>query len=162
VVLADAESVQAADRAGVGQRLTLRVGGKSDGLHGTPLEALFQVVHLCAGKWDEPQPRHGGWTSFDQGRTALVKADSGLSVLLTTRRMAPFSLRQLTSCGVEAAKYRFLVAKGVHAQVAAYQEVCKHFVRVDTPGVTSADMRRLEYRQRRRPLYPFELDASWK
>jgi len=44
----------------------------------------------------------------------------------------------------------------VHAPVAAYGEVCRSFVRVDTPGVTSANLARLDYRHRRRPLHPFE------
>jgi microcystin degradation protein MlrC len=48
------------------------------------------------------------------------------------------------------------VAKGVHAPVAAYAEVCRDFLRVNTPGVTTADLSRLEYRHRRRPLHPFE------
>jgi hypothetical protein len=29
-------------------------------------------------------------------------------------------------------------------------------LRVNTPGVTTADLTRLEYRHRRRPLFPFE------
>jgi microcystin degradation protein MlrC len=31
---------------------------------------------------------------------------------------------------------------------------------VDTPGVTAADLSRFRYDRRRRPLYPFELDAT--
>ena len=49
-----------------------------------------------------------------------------------------------------------LVAKGVHAPVAAYAEVCRGFIRVNTPGVTTADLSRLQYHHRRRPLHPFE------
>jgi microcystin degradation protein MlrC len=45
--------------------------------------------------------------------------------------------------------------------VAAYAPVCKHLLRVDTPGVTCADMTRLEFHQRRRPLFPFEADTKW-
>jgi microcystin degradation protein MlrC len=41
------------------------------------------------------------------------------------------------------------VAKGVHAPVAAYGEVCREFIRVNTPGVTTADLSRLAYRHRR-------------
>ena len=52
--------------------------------------------------------------------------------------------------------FRVLVAKGVHAPVAAYREVCKTFIRVNTPGVTCADMTRQIYHHRRRPLFPFE------
>ena len=36
-----------------------------------------------------------------------------------------------------------------------------HVIAVDTPGVTSADLRRFSYRHRRRPLHPFEAAASF-
>ena len=79
--------------------------------------------------------------------------------MVTTRRMAPFSLEQIRHAGLDPAAFRVLVAKGVHAPVAAYGEVCRTFLRVDTPGVTTADMTRLKYLHRRRPLHPFP-DAS--
>jgi microcystin degradation protein MlrC len=49
----------------------------------------------------------------------------------------------------------------VHAPVPAYAPVSKHLIRVDTPGVTSADLSQLEYRHRRRPMFPFERYAKW-
>jgi microcystin degradation protein MlrC len=70
--------------------------------------------------------------------------------------MVPFSLGQLRHAGLDPAAFRLLVAKGVHAPVAAYAEACRTFLRVDTPGVTSADLARLAYHHRRRPLHPFE------
>ena len=85
-----------------------------------------------------------------------MTASSGLTCLLTSRRMPPFSLRQLTSCGIDPAAYQVLTAKGVNAPIAAYREVCQHFLRVDTPGSTSANLERLAYHHRRRPMFPFE------
>ncbi len=72
------------------------------------------------------------------------------------RTTPPFSLQQLIGCGLDPASFKILVAKGVHAPVAAYREVCKTFVRVNTPGVTTADVSRLNYRHRRKPMFPFE------
>jgi microcystin degradation protein MlrC len=76
--------------------------------------------------------------------------------------MPPFSLRQLTSCHVNPASFHVLVAKGVHAPVAAYQPVCQRLIRVNTPGCTTADMVSLKYHHRRRPMYPFEKDTVWQ
>jgi microcystin degradation protein MlrC len=81
--------------------------------------------------------------------------------MLTSRRMTPFSLRQLTSCDLDPASFQILVAKGVNAPLAAYQEVCRHFIRVNTPGVTCADVKQLEYHHRRRPMFPFDPDTDW-
>ena len=82
--------------------------------------------------------------------------------MMTSKRMPPFSLRQLTTFGIDPAKFQVLVAKGVHAPVAAYAPVCKHLIRVNTPGVTTADMTQLEYHHRRRPMFPFEPDTQWE
>ena len=53
VVLFDPESVRAADAAGVGARLSLRMGGKADDRHGPPLEAEATVIGLSDGRFEE-------------------------------------------------------------------------------------------------------------
>ena len=161
VCLSDPEAVAQAQAAGVGAVVHLRVGGKTDDRHGPPFEAEFRVRGLYDGKFSETEPRHGGFLHFDQGPTALVETAHGLTIMLTSRRMVPFSIKQLTSCNLDPTRFRILVAKGVHAPVAAYAPVSKHLIRVDTPGVTTADMSRLDYRHRRRPMFPLEREAQW-
>ncbi|MDZ4689461.1 MAG: M81 family metallopeptidase [Planctomycetaceae bacterium] len=161
VVLFDPLSVQQAEAVGVGQRVTLSVGGKTDDRHGAPLRAEFIVRHTSGGVFEETEVRHGGIARFDQGRTAIVESDTGLTVMLTSRRTPPFSLRQITAFGLDPRDYRVIVAKGVNAPLAAYQPVCPSFVRVNTPGVTTADMTQLTFHHRRRPMWPFERETSW-
>src|SRR6185436_15438733 len=160
--LCDAEAVQAATAAGVGGQVSLRIGGKADNLHGPPLACEASVLGLYDGKFTEPHPRHGGFTHMDQGPTAVIRTEAGPTLMLTSRRMPPFSLRQLTTFGVDPAEFHLLVAKGVNAPVGAYKEVCKHFIRVNTPGSTTADLALLAYPHRRRPMFPFEPDAKWR
>jgi microcystin degradation protein MlrC len=74
--------------------------------------------------------------------------------------MVPFSLQQLLSCGLDPKSFRVLVAKGVHAPLAAYREVCDRFIRVNTPGSTCADLHQMDYHYRRKPLFPFEIFPS--
>ena len=75
--------------------------------------------------------------------------------------MAPYSLEQLRSCGLDPGSFRVLVAKGVNAPIAAYEEVCSRFIRVDTPGVTASNLNHFAYHRRRRPMFPFERDFEW-
>jgi microcystin degradation protein MlrC len=159
VCLCDAEAVSQAQAMGEWGSGRFSMGGKTDDRHGRPLECEATVVGLYDGKFEEPQPRHGGFTSIDQGPTAVVRTDHGLTIMLTSRRTPPFSLRQLTEHGIVPEEFQLLVAKGVNAPVAAYKEVCKHFVRVNTPGCTTADIERLDYRRRRRPMFPWEREG---
>jgi microcystin degradation protein MlrC len=156
VCLYDPGSVEQVLAAGRGARLTLRMGGKTDAHHGPPLEAQVTIESLHDGKFHESQVRHSGQSHYDMGTTAIVRTDAGQTLMLTSRRMAPFSLAQLTSCSLDPRSFRALVIKGVHAPVAAYAPVCSELIRVDTPGSTRADMTKLTYHHRRRPLFPFE------
>ena len=158
----DPEAVVTCDRAGPGASLATAVGGKTDGRHGDPLQLTCTVLSLHDGRFQESAPRHGGIACFDQGRTAIVHAaDSALTLMLTSRRMVPFSLRQLTSCGLDPWQFRVIVAKGVHAPLAAYREVATDFIRVNTQGATCADLAQIEYHHRRTPLFPWETASHW-
>jgi microcystin degradation protein MlrC len=161
IVICDPQAVRAAAMAQIGERVRAAVGGYCGPLSGTPVNREFVVVSLSEGRSIESRPTHGGFTAFDHGRTVVMRTAEGLTIVATERRMAPFSLSQLRACGIEPAHYRVLVAKGVHAPIAAYREVCRSFIRVDTPGVTAADMTRLQFRRRRRPMFPFEADCEW-
>ncbi len=156
VCIFDPESQERARDAGVGNSVVLDIGGKTDELHGASLNAEVRVRSLHAGKFRESEVRHGGRTSFDMGPTAIVETDTGIAISLTSRRAVPVSLGLMTSCDLDPAAFQVVVAKGVHAPVAAYEPVCTALIRVDTPGATAADMRGFEYEFRREPMYPFE------
>jgi microcystin degradation protein MlrC len=162
VCICDPEAVAQAQAAGEWGTCQFSVGGKTDKRHGTPLNCEATVVGLFDGRFEESQPRHGGFTHMDQGPTAVIRTDDGLTIMLTSRRLPPFSLRQLTAHGLQPEDFHLLVAKGVSAPIAAYKEVCKHFIRVNTPGCTTADIAQLAYQHRRRPMFPFERDFEWK
>lgn len=148
-------------RVGVGARIHIRAGGKTDLLHGPPLPLDVNVVSLHEGRFRETGVTHGGMTEFDQGGTAIVRTDDGIDLMLTSRRMVPFSLSQLTSHGIDPHRYRILICKGVHAPVAAYGPVCQSMIRVNTMGSTCADLAQLRYTNRRRPMFPWEADVQW-
>ena len=156
VCLFDADSVTKAVTAGIGSELALEMGGKTDDLHGPPLEATVRVRSIHEGKFRESEIRHGGQTQFDMGTTAVVQTETGLTISLTTRRTVPVSLGVMTSVGLDPADFDIIIAKGVQSPVAAYEPVCTELIRVDTPGATTADIRNFEFKNRRRPLYPFE------
>lgn len=155
-VIADPEVVTEAEKIGVGNNGGFQVGAKHDRFHGEPLVLNAKVVFLGDGKFTESNPTHGGFTQFDQGKTAILQTVEGNTIMVTSRRMVPFSLNQLLSFGIDPKQYKVLVVKGVHAPLAAYKRVCESIVRVDTPGVTSASLKRLPYQNRRIPMFPFE------
>lgn len=156
VSLYDPAAAAEAIEAGIGSTLTLIMGGKVDEEHGPSLAAEVTVQHICDGNFTDTRPRHGGRTEYIMGSTALVTTGHGLALQLTSLRIAPMSLEQVRASGLDPAKFKIFVAKGVIAPVAAYREVCDTFIRVNTAGSTSADMTQFTYKHRRRPLFPLE------
>ena len=151
VVLHDPESVEACLQAGMGQTVSLQVGGKSVEMHGRPVPITGTVRTLNDGFFIEREVRHGGKYRNNQGLTALVETTKWHSVILTSERMAPMSLEQVRSVGVRPEWKRILIAKGAIAPRAAYEPVSKQVIEVDTPGVSAADPRRFTYQHRCRP-----------
>ena len=109
------------------------------------------------GKFDEHKPRHGGQIHFDMGNIAIVETNNQDIVMLTSLRIAPYSLQQLKAFNIDPTSFNAIIAKGVNAPIAAYAEVCKNFIQMNTPGVTQADVTKLKYKKRRSPLFPFEV-----
>jgi microcystin degradation protein MlrC len=68
------------------------------------------------------------------------------TLVLTSRLVGNTSIQQTYSLGIRPERFQVVAAE---------------IVLVDTPGVTTANLRRFECRRRRRPLYPFEPDAAY-
>ena len=161
VVLCDPESVTRCLKAGPGKRVELKVGAKTDQRHDAPISLLGTVRTLHDGRYVETQVRHGGWSNYDQGITAVVETGEQHTIVLTSRRMAPMSLEQLLSLGIHPERKQLLIVKGVVAPRAAYEPIASQVIVTGTPGVTCDDPRQFGYRRRRIPLYPLELDAQF-
>jgi microcystin degradation protein MlrC len=161
VILYDPESVQACVRAGVGATVTLRVGGKTDTLHGRPIAIQGKVRILSDGKYTEDEVRHGGRRSYDMGTAAVVETEQAHTIILTSMREIPVSLGQVLSVGVRPHRKKIIVAKGVVSPRPAYEPIAAEVVLVNTPGSTTADLSKFDYKRRRKPLFPFETDVAY-
>ena len=159
--LYDPESVDACVVAGVGEGVTLAVGAKTDDLHGRPVRVTGTVRAIVDGLWEDPGVTHGGFRYFDAGRSVRLDTTDGHTLLLTSRRVGNKSRHQMYSAGIHPETYRIVVAKGVVSPRPAYQPIAGEIILVNTPGVTTADLSTFAYSRRRRPLYPFEADATY-
>lgn len=119
-------------------------------------ETSVTLQQVLDGIFTEDTPKHGGFVNYDMGPTVIVTTATGNTVMLTTKRTPPYSLRQMTSFGLDPIDFDVIVAKGVNAPIAAYAPVCPAVIQVDTPGVTQADMTLFTYKNRRKPMFPFE------
>ncbi len=155
VVLCDPESVETCVHTGVGNEVSLNVGGKTDNLHGEPVSIQGIVRLLHDGHFIETQPRHGGQKYHNQGLTAVIQVNDSL-IVLTSKRQTPFSLQQLLSLGINPIEMQMIVVKAAIAYRAAYEPIAGKIIEVDTPGLTAVNPLHFSYQNVRRPLFPLD------
>ncbi|MCH8186499.1 MAG: MlrC C-terminal domain-containing protein, partial [Chloroflexi bacterium] len=144
-----------------GSEITLAVGGKTDGMHGSPVEVTGRVRLISDGKFEDPEPTHGGFRYYDGGTTVVLETSDDHTLVLTSLRIGNTSRQQMYSLGIRPEDKRVVVAKGVVSPRPAYAPIASEVILVNTPGVTTSDLSFFDYRRRRRPLYPFEADATY-
>ncbi len=159
IVVADPEAVRAAETAGVGNRFIASVGGKTDSQHGSTLEIDVFVRNIYDGEYVHKGSYMTGYVT-QMGKTAVVEAGN-VQIVLTSLRTMPFDAEQLRCVGIEPAQQDIIVVKSAIAWKAAYGEIARDVVAVDSAGACPARTGRLSYRARNHPLYPLDSDVTY-
>ncbi len=154
IVIRDVEAVNEAFRLGVGASFTGQIGGKSDRLHGKPVEVSGKIRLLFDGKYRHLGAYMTGHMA-DMGQTAVVESGN-LTIVLTEKRVAPWDIGHIKYAGIVAEQYKIIVAKSAIAWQTAFGSIAKKTIYVDSPGCCSANLHHFEYKHLNRPLYPFD------
>jgi microcystin degradation protein MlrC len=148
-IIHDPDAVGMCVAAGEGATVTVEVGRPALELQGT-------VGLITDGHYEDPNPTHGGFRFFDTGPTCVLHLDNEDVVILTTKLVLPISVQQFVASGIDPASRRMIVAKGVVSPRPAFAGIAGGMVLVDSPGVTTSNLEQLPYKNRRRPMFPFE------
>jgi microcystin degradation protein MlrC len=159
VVIADPESVQALAWAAPGGTRSLRLGGRGSRLDAGPVEAEATFVSRSDGRFvlEDKQSHMASMNgvNIDMGPSAVVRV-GGTTILLTSRKTAPFDLGQLRSQGLEPKDFAVIGVKAAVAHRRAYDRVSRTSHFVDTPGPCSSNLASFPFRQLRRPVFPLD------
>jgi microcystin degradation protein MlrC len=153
-VIVDPEAVRAAQEAGVGRTATLVVGGKTDRRHGDPLTLTGKVVWVGQKEYVNRGPMMTG-TTVKMGLTAVFVVNT-VEIILTENHFQPFDPEALRCLNIEPRKRLLIGLKSAVHFRAAFQDLAEKIFEVDTPGITSPDLRRYSYKRVRRPIYPLD------
>ena len=156
----DPVSVEEAINKGVGGRVNLNVGAKTDKLHGKPIEINGYVRAITDGKFEEPKPIHGGWRFFDYGPSVAIETDQGYTLVIHTERgLGNMSRQMYYFMGIFPEQYKLIICKGTVSPRAAYEPIAEYIIMANSPGVTTADMPTFDF-SNIKSLYPFEKDIE--
>lgn len=155
-VIWDPKAVAIAVEAGVGEKVSLVLGGKTDEMHGEPLDVTGIVKRISDGKFTNLGPMSTGAES-DMGKTVVLDI-GGNEVIVTSKRKQPTDLGLYKSQGINLDDKRFVVVKSSVHYRAAHEPVAKEIIELDTPGLTSPRLASFEFKNIRRPIFPLDIE----
>lgn len=149
----DPKAVAAAIAAGVGKQVTMTVGAKVDRFHGEPVTITGRVRMIQDGVFTASTKFNFG--TYHRGPSVVVDCE-GTEVILNSRVCLPFEPNHFRSLGIEPTQRKILVCKAELQHRAGMADVGRTFIDVDAPGLATQDLRRLPFKEIRRPVYPLD------
>lgn len=151
----DPIAVDFAFEAGVGNRLKMRIGGKTGPFAGQPVDAEVTIVSLAS---DLRQEDPAGDLTFDLGRAALLRVDDTYVVINSIRQQV-FDPVCFSALGVDLAKMRVVVVKSTQHFHEFFAPIAAGIFYCETPGSLTLDFDPGQYARLRRPVWPLDVDA---
>ncbi|MDG2102012.1 MAG: M81 family metallopeptidase [Dehalococcoidia bacterium] len=159
--LYDPESVNKCLTQNIGDSINLKVGGKSDYLHGNPIEVTAEICNITDGKYSDDGATHAGFKFFNDGTSVVLKTNDGNTILLTSNRGGNTSINQMYYNKIKPESFKIIIAKGVVSPRPAYQPIASEILLVNSPGVTTSDLNFFEYKNIRKNMYPFDKNSIY-
>jgi microcystin degradation protein MlrC len=156
----DPQAVAEMIKAGVGAKVTVKVGGKMDmpaiDVKGEPLELTGVVRAITDGEYTITGPQFQGMRCY-MGRTVVL--DTGTAeIVVTEKNQEPWDRGVFTSVGIAPEQKRFLLLKSRMYFRPVFLPIAKGMVFCDSVGVGTSDWTQFEFKNLRRPIYPLDSD----
>ena len=168
----DREAVDAVHKAGVGSTLDLKVGGKTDNLHGEPVSIRAYVRILCDGRYTITSPNQYG-LKVKLGRSACLvigppgssdndlREGQGMELVVAEERFQVYDPEPFRIHGIDISQKKIIALKSsVHFR-AAWEPISKGIVTAAGRGLTNPDITSFPFRELRRPLYSFDREIKF-
>jgi microcystin degradation protein MlrC len=141
--------------AGVGGTIKTEVGGRFDRRNSRPVRIVARVRLISDGRWTAQAAGYNTGVETCMGRSVVL--DIGQVRLLVAERSAMTVDPELyRSHGIEPGRMKIVAVKSPNGFRAPYQAIARKIYLVDTPGVSTPNLRALNYKHVPRPIYPLD------
>jgi microcystin degradation protein MlrC len=147
----DPLAVSIAQKAGVGARLRLRLGGKVSRASGEPLDAEVTV----SGVADSLRTPGVGGYDVTYGRSVWLRAET-VDIVVTSEREQAMVPDMFTRLGIVLADKQIVVLKSAQHFVAGFHGVAPRILYASSPGTLDPDFARLPYVAADLTLWPLK------
>ena len=158
----DPDAVQEIIAAGIGQQVTVDLGGKNDlptvAHTAAPLSVTGRVKLISDGRFTNQGPMNRGLRG-DMGPTVVL--DTGKAeIVVISYHVEPNDLACFLSLGIDPRQKRYVMLKSRVHWRAGLGSLAKTVVECAGVGVCTSDYDSLVFKNVRRPIYPLDPDAS--
>lgn len=156
----DPEVAQLAAKAGIGGKISCKLGGKMDNLHGEPIELKDAYVRcLSDGVYVNQSPKGGGNT-VRLGMSACL-AVGNVDVVVSSERVQATDDGVFRMVGISKDLYQIVAVKSSQHFKAWWENRCRGMVPCETPGIQCADLTVFDFKNADPNYYPLK-DAIWE
>lgn len=156
----DPEVVAQLSRHGIGDTVTVSLGGKTDPrFGGGPLQLTGTLRLLSDGNYIGDGPMLGGLKgSF--GPTAVFRV-GGIDILIISNVTQILDLAQFRAFGIEPTTRRVVALKSMQHFRAAFEPIAGKVIVCDSGALCTPDLTKLPYVRVRRPIFPLDRETTW-
>ncbi|MFT4712144.1 MAG: microcystin degradation protein MlrC [Candidatus Azotimanducaceae bacterium] len=154
----DPEAVQQMIDAGIGNEVTVSLGGKMhlDALEqqSKPLTVTGKVKIISDGRYTVTGPMGTG-SKMNMGHTVLLDTGNVL-IAVISRHIEPYDLGCFSSLGIDPLAKKYLMLKSRIHYRATFMPIAKKIIECAGIGVCTSDYNQLTFKNVRRPIYPLD------
>lgn len=159
--IVDADVASQAHEAGVGKTIRVSLGGKTDDLHGEPLDLTVRVKSLHDGRITLQAMFKGA--PLNLGPIArLQPLNTDLEIIVASRRSQTFDPEPFLALGIDVNRHRYVALKSSNHFRAGFQDLASAIVTADPPGLTTHHIEVFPRQRTSRPLWPLDERASFE
>jgi microcystin degradation protein MlrC len=146
--IVDREALEKCEETGMGNRVSLNLGGKVDHVFGKPIQISGKILFLSSDSL----------MKTDRG-AAIVETEGIQTVILKSRRSFT-QIRDFREVGVNPLDFKIVVVK-LGYLFPELRDLKQVHLMAMTSGFCSLDIPSLPYKHVHRPIYPLDRDMVW-
>ena len=154
--IVDPEVAVHAHQAGVGAKISVEVGGKSDSMQGPPVAMRAEVVAVSSGEFAYDGPMYAGLTG-NMGNSAWLRHD-GVSVVVVSAREQPLDPAFARTLGIDCAAMKYIAVKSAAHFRSGFEQIAGSIHSINARAIHSPNFSQLTFRRCTTKKYPFHLD----
>ncbi len=145
-IVYDPEVVRLAKTAGVGAKLTVRLGGKMGLTSGSPVDLTVLVLGMIENHDNHFLQENNDPISLSLGDTVALSVD-GIDIIVSSQRGQCVNPKIFSDFGIDLSKKQLIVVKSMNHFLSAFAPVSTNVIYMAAPGTVNPNIKDVSYRR---------------